>query len=174
MEFVLAAIIGALVTAVVGFLLVAPAEADRHDRQIVERDQGFEEWIVEHHRELMQRFHEIRQEATARGVAGGGAIPAGQAAVRTQLLYRYREELHQARSFVLDLEVQERWPHRLYRKLFRRPMAALKTPAKAERVIDYWQEGTDRNTLAWSLDDIDAELPVRATSRAREAEAGSG
>ena len=50
MNLVLAAIFGALATAVVGPLMVASVEANRHDRQVKQRDEDLEEWIVSRHR----------------------------------------------------------------------------------------------------------------------------
>jgi hypothetical protein len=61
---------------------------------------------------------------------------------------------------------EEWWPHALVRRIGRRPFPQLVTPEKALRLIDYWSDGTARNALTWSLDDILAKLPVRATSRA--------
>lgn len=84
------------------------------------------------------------------------------------MLYEYREELRQARDFVLRIETEEWWPHALVRRIGRRGFPGLAKPREAERLVDYWSEGTDRNALTWSLADILAELPVRATSRALE------
>jgi hypothetical protein len=86
--------------------------------------------------------------------------------VNTIVLYEYREELRQARAFRLRLEAEERWTHGLIRRLRRRPLRDLVTPGRASRLVDFWSEGTERNALTWSLDDILSELPQRATSRA--------
>jgi hypothetical protein len=169
MSLVLAAIFGALATAVLGPLMVASVEAKRHDRQVEQRDEDLEEWIVSRHRRFVQRLAEVTQQATEAGLAqGGGAIASGHAKVRTLLLYELRDELRQARAFVLTIAVEERWTHRLARWLKRQPFPELATPTRAERLIDYWSEGTARNALTWSIDDILRELPQRATSRAIE------
>jgi hypothetical protein len=154
MEAVLGAIFGVLATVVVGLLSAVPADVDRRDREIAERDQELEEWIVWRHRGLKQRFQELAQDAVARGVGRGGTIPAGEGAVRALLLYDYREELRRANSFVLTLAVMERWPHRLYRALRRRPMPELASPAAARPIVDYWLSGTNHNALTWGLADI--------------------
>jgi hypothetical protein len=146
--------------------MVAAVEVRRHDRQIAERDEDFEEWIVVRHRQLMQRWHEIASQAAAQGVASGGAIPGGRKATRTMLLYDYRDELRAAHNFVLRIDVEERWTHRLMRRLLRRPFPGLTTPTRAEHLVDYWNEGTERNALTWSLDDILKEIGPRAPSRA--------
>jgi hypothetical protein len=166
MEVVLGTVIGAIATVVVGRLAVGAVEVDRHDRQIAERDQDLEEWIIGRHRRLKQRWNEITQEANARGVLKGGSVPAGRAVVQQLVLYEYREELRQARNFVLAIEVEERWTHRVARRVKRQPFPALVTPDRAARLVDYWSEGTNRNALTWNLDDILGELPERATSRA--------
>ncbi len=145
---------------------MASAEVDRRDRQIEERDQDLEEWIIVRDRRLKQRWNEIAERAAESGVARGGTIPAGRAVVQTELLYEYREELRTARNFVLRLEVEERWIHRVARRVKRQPFPTLTTPGRAERLIDYWSEGTARNALTWNLENILAELPQRATSKA--------
>lgn len=166
MGLVLTAILGAIATAVVGAVRVAWVEIRRHDLQVAERDKDIEEWIVVRQRELKSRLHEIKQQATAQGVARGGTLPTARIAVQTLLLYDYREELRQARSFVLRVAVEERLIHRVLRYLMRWPFPGLTTPDRAERLVDSWSEGTARNTLTWSLDDILGELPERATSQA--------
>jgi hypothetical protein len=170
MELVLAAVLGGLVTAVatvlIGWIVVASAEVDRRDRQIRERDEDLEEWIIVRHRELKQRWDEIESQAVLNGVERGGTIPAGRAVVQTIALYEYREELRQARNFVLRLEVEERWVHRVARRVKKQPFPGLTTPDRAVRLIDSWSEGTARNALTWRLEDILTELPERATSRA--------
>lgn len=167
MDIVLAAILTALAAAIIGPLMAASVEVRRHDRQIEKRDEDLEEWIIFRHRKLLQRFQEIEEDANARGVTGGSTIPSGRIVAQTLLLYDYREELRQARAFVLDIEAEERWSHRVARALRRRPVRQLATPRQAERLIDYWSEGTSRNALTRSLQDILDELPQRATSRAR-------
>jgi hypothetical protein len=167
MTLLLAAVFGALATGTIGPLLVASAETRRHDRQIAERDEDLEEWIVTRHRQRAQRLNELRQQRQAAGVAQGGAPAQALAAVNTIVLYEYREELRQARAFRLRVEAQERWTHSLIRRVRRRPLRDLVTPRRASRLVDFWSEGTERNALTWSLNDILSELPQRATSRAR-------
>jgi hypothetical protein len=171
MALVLAATLGAVATAVIGSLMFAPSEVRQNNRRVAQRDENLEEWIVVHHRELLQRFSELTQQATEAGVSKGGTLPAGRAAVQTTLLYEYREELQRARDFVLELEAGERWTLRLARWVQRKRFPSLETPRRAERLIDYWSEGTARNALTWSLDDILNDLPVRATSRAVDPDA---
>jgi hypothetical protein len=168
---VVGAVAGAVATAVVGPLTVALAEVRRHDRQIAERDEGLEEWIVVRNRALRQELSRLEQQANAQGVFKGGTIPASRAAAKAILLYEYRDELRDARNFVLNIEVEERWTHRLMRRISGRQFPGLRTPDHAARLVDYWSEGTDRNALTWSLDDILNELPIRATSRARDPDA---
>lgn len=168
MDLVLAAIFGALATAVVGQFVAASTEVSQHDWRVEERDRDLEEWIVFRHRQLKQRWHELEQQANAAGVGEGGTIPAGRAATQAILLYEYREELRKARSFVREIAVSESWAHRLVRWLKRQRFRSLTTPERAGRLIDYWSEGTARNALTWGLEDILNELPARATSRARE------
>ena len=163
----LAAIFGALATATIGPLLVATAEIRRHDRQVAERDEDLEEWIVTRERRRTQRLNELAQQQRAAGVASGGAPSQALGAVNTIVLYEYREELRQARAFRLRVEAEERWTHRLVRRLRGRPLRGLVSPDRAERLVDFWSEGTERNALTWSLDDVLSELPRRATSRAR-------
>lgn len=165
MDVVLAAVFGALAAAVIGPLMIASVEVRRHDRQVVQRDEDFEEWIVIRHRDLKRRWSEIEQRARAAGVWQGGSVPAGRAAAQTELLYEYREELRKAQAFVRSIEVEERWTHRLVRVWHGR-FAELTTPTRAERLVDFWSEGTARNALTWSLDNILGELPARTPSRA--------
>jgi hypothetical protein len=171
MEVVLAAIAGALVgavaTSLLGLLSVASGEVRRHDLQVSERDKDLEEWIVIHHRKIRQRWHEIEEQANEAGVLDRGTVAASRAATQTLLLYDYREELRTAHAFVRRLAIEERWTHRFIRLRRKEPFPGLTTPSRAGRLIDYWEEGTARNALTWSLDDILAELPQRATSRAR-------
>jgi hypothetical protein len=167
MELVLAAFLGAIATASIGPLMIASVEVSRHDREVLQRDDDLEEWIVVRDRQLKRRWKEIDQQAATAGVSDGGSIAAGRVAVQTELLYEYREELRQARSFVLRVAVEERWTHRLVRRLRRRPFRQLTTPDRAARLLDFWSEGTARNALTWSLDNILAELPARTPSRAR-------
>jgi len=151
---ILGAAFGVLATVLVGLLAAVPADVDRRDRQIADRDQELEEWIIEHHRRLKGRFQELAQQAVANGVGRGGTIPAGEAVTRALLLYEYRDELRQARSFVLSLEVAERWPHRLYRSVRCQPFPQLRTPGKSQAIVDYWLDGTAGNALTWGVEDI--------------------
>ena len=167
MSLLLAAVLGALATGTIGPLLVASAETRRHDRQIAERDEDLEEWIVTRHRQRAQRLNQLHQQHQTAGVAQGGAPAQALVAVNTILLYEYREELRHAHAFRLRVEAEERWTHGLIRRLRRRPLRELVTPNRASRLVDLWSEGTERNALTWSLDDILSELPQRATSRAR-------
>jgi hypothetical protein len=169
MDIAIAAILTALAAAIIGPLMLAAVEVRRHDRQIEKRDEDLEEWIVFRHRKLLQRFQEIEEDANARGVAGGSTIPSGRIVAQTLLLYDYREELRQARGFVLDIEAEERWSNRIARAMRRRPVRQLATPHRAERLIDRWSEGTARNAVTWSLQDILDELPRHATGRASAA-----
>jgi hypothetical protein len=124
--------------------------------------------MIVRHREWLNRLKELEQRANAAGVLHGGTLPAGRAITGTLALYDYREELRQARNFVRNVAVEERWSHLVARKLARRPFPELTTPGRADRLVDYWSEGTARNALDWTLDDLLNELPQRATSRARE------
>jgi hypothetical protein len=151
---IFAAAFGVLATVVVSLLSAVPSDVDRRDRQIGQRDQELEEWIVGHHRGLKGRFHELAEQANANGVGRGGTIPAGEVVVKTLLLYDYREELRRANSFVLDLQVAERWPHRLYRTARRQPFPGLLTPGKSQPIVDYWLAGTAGNALTWGVEDI--------------------
>ncbi len=172
MDVVLATLVGAVVgataTAIIGPLVFASDEVNRHDRQISERDEGIEEWIVTHNRLLRQRYNEFDERATSAGVSQGGSLQAGRVAAQTLLLYDYRDELRDANNFVLMIDAEERWTHRLVRRLRRRPFPSLTVPARAEQLVDFWSEGTARNALTWSLDDILRELPQRATSKAAQ------
>lgn len=56
-SLVLAAILGALATQIIGPLMVALTEVRTHDREVAERDEDLEEWIVVRHRKLKQRWH---------------------------------------------------------------------------------------------------------------------
>jgi hypothetical protein len=167
-DIALTALLTAVAAAVIGPLMLASVEVRRRDRQIETRDEDLEEWIIFRHRQLLQRFHEIEEDANARGVSKGSSVPAGRVVVKTLLLYDYREELRQAHGFVRDIEAEERWVHRIARILRRRPLRGLTTPERAERLVDYWSEGTARNALSWGLKDILDELPKRATHGASD------
>ena len=168
MSFLLGALITALVAQVVGPLAVAWVEIRRHDEQICQRDEDLEEWMIVKQRDWLNRLSELEQQANEAGTLHGGTLPAGRAVTSTLVLYDYREELRQARNFVGNVAVEERWSHLVARKLARRPFPGLTTPTRAHRLVDYWSEGTARNALTWTLEDLINELPVRATSRARE------
>jgi hypothetical protein len=157
MEAILGAIFGVLATIVLGVLVRVPADVDRRDRQVADRDQQLEEWVVEHHRKLKQRFHELHEQAVAAGVDRGGTIPAGQVATRTLLLYDYRAELRSAHAFVLAIEAEERSAHRLWRRLRNHPFPELTTPVRSEPILGFWLQGTQGNALTWSIEDIIAE-----------------
>lgn len=157
MEALLGAIIGVLATIVLGVVVRVPADVDRRDRQVADRDQQLEEWVIEHHRKLKQRFHELHEQAVVAGVDRGGAISAGQAVTRTLLLYDYRAELRNARAFVLAIEVEERSAHRLWRRLGRRPFLELTTPVRSEPILEFWLRGTQGNALTWTIEDIISE-----------------
>jgi len=163
-DLLLAAILGAAITAVAGLLRSIPPEVDRHDQLIEECDQALAEWVVDKHRSLMQRFHELDQEAAVGDIASSnGAVREGQIAARTLLLYEYRSELRSARKFRRTVELEERSAHRLYRRLRERPFPLLRTPAEATPVVLYWLDGLATNPLRWSLADIVANVPSGQT-----------
>lgn len=175
LALIAAAFLGALTRSAVELFATVPVEVRRHDRQVAERDRGLEEWIVVRHRQLQQRWNEIAQQAVAKGVERGGAPTQGRKTVSVMALYEWRDERREADDFVLRVEVEEGWPHALYRGLARRPFPSLDTPACAARLIDYWEEGTERNALLWSLDDILRELPeAPRTGRHSERSPGAG
>ncbi|HYH60269.1 MAG TPA: hypothetical protein VD766_00225 [Solirubrobacterales bacterium] len=160
MDLLLAAVFGALVTAVAVLARSIPAEIDRHDQLIEECDQSLAEWVVDQHRSLMQRFHELDQEAASLEVVpSGGTIRAEQNAARTLLLYEYRSELRSARTFCRTVEVEERSAHRFYRRLRGRPFPLLRAPAEATPVVLYWLDGLPTNPLTWTLADAVAAVP---------------
>jgi hypothetical protein len=70
MEILLAALAGALATALIGPLAFAPAEVRRHDQQVANCDADLEEWLVIRHREYEQRLHALRQQMAASGNTG--------------------------------------------------------------------------------------------------------
>lgn len=168
LTLLLGAVFGVLVTTIAALVRSVPAEIDRHDLQIADRDHDLEEWMIYRHRRLTQRFQEILGQANESGVLKGTSVEAGIIATRTLLLYDYREELRQAGSFVRGVAVDERWAHRLVRKLRGKPFPDLTVPNRAARLVDYWQEDKARNALTWTLGDILDELPARATSRAQQ------
>lgn len=153
------ALLGALVPTVLVLLRVVPADVDRHDRQIAARDEDLEEWLLVRDRELRQRLRELGQQVNAAGGRPGSSMwRASQAAARTIALYDYRNELRKAKAFVRDLEVEERWFHRIWRSRRRQPFPALAVPERAAPVIDDWQEGTGGNALSWKLEDLVQEV----------------
>lgn len=173
MSLLSAALVGAFTTWVVGLLTAASVEIRRHDRQVTERDEDLEEWLVIRYRLYQRRMREVGQQIAANSPDAPnqpGTAKRSRRAVHTELLYELREEFRQADAFVLRVRVEERWSHGLVRWVLRQPFQTLRTPDRAARLIDYWQEGTERNALTWKLSDILAELPVRATSRALDPE----
>jgi hypothetical protein len=150
-----------VVTTVVTQMLGAWFDVRRHDRQVAERDDELGEWLVLRERRRQQRLNELSQQYNAAGVQAGGARAQGLRATNTIALYDYREQLRQARNFRLNLEVEERWSHRVLRWARRRPLPKLDTPARAAPLLGEWLAPTDGNVLTWSLDDVVAEVVRR-------------
>lgn len=168
MDWILPALGGALITLVIGPLVIAWAEVRLHDEQVADRDEILEEWIVERNRDLKNNLRKLREKANADGVADGGTITAGQLAICTNLLYDYRAERRRASAFWLAVQVEERWTHRLLRRVRRRPFPDLDVPVRAAPLIELWGEGTRQNALTFSLDDILGEMQIRQPSRAAD------
>ncbi|HUR87042.1 MAG TPA: hypothetical protein VMY78_17055 [Solirubrobacteraceae bacterium] len=62
------------------------------------------------------------------------------AAARGLALHEYRDESRRARLDLARTIAAEAWPHRLYRKVRRRPVPLLATPARAAPVLDAWRK----------------------------------
>jgi hypothetical protein len=137
----LIAVVGGSAGTVLTQLFAASRDVDRDDRLIADRDESLAQWVADQHVELKRQMHTVVQKANAAEVLGGGAVPAGHAVVKAKTLHLFRDQRTEARRFVADLEIEERWAHRLWRRVRDKPMRQLQTPARAEAVIEVWREG---------------------------------
>jgi hypothetical protein len=116
-----------------------PSEVAAHDRRIADIDADLDRYVADEYVRLAFDLREIR-------FPGGEDSPAPQreisracaiAVVRSTQLYRDEENARMRE--LREMVAPEGLAHRAWRRLARRPIAALTTPDRASRVLDKWQ-----------------------------------
>lgn len=110
--------IGAILTGL-AWLLVrlasVPSDLRAHDYAVKVLNEDVELWVADTYRELAQ---ELRRISNTQGlqIESGSHLNARSAA-KTKALHRWRDRLHVAERDLVALQGQERWYHRVWRRL---------------------------------------------------------
>lgn len=117
-----------------------PGDVKQHDQRIRNRDADLATWIVDDDRATQEEIEQRTAEAAMNGVTAGGALVQIPQKVTRHTQQRYRDQLIDAQRVVTDIDLSERWVHRLWRKIVRRPRPELTAPARHGDTLDRWAE----------------------------------
>lgn len=165
-----------LLTAVLGGSLVfaltttaraagIPGDVRTHDAAIRVRDDQLATWIADRNYALECERRRLVLRLGAPPAADmdikawnleANATDQDIADARARALHEYRDEERRAAIDVARIVADEGWPHRWYRKLRRRPVAALTAPARALPVLDSWREPSGVSVSEPPVSPIDA------------------
>ena len=116
-----------------------PRDIRRGDERIRNRDEDLRTWIEDDDKELRQEL--IRISVTeARNTVGPDYSVTQYQQAKDQVLHRYRDQLRDAHRLARNVELSEQLPHRLVRRLFKRPVPSLAAPAEKAAILEQWKE----------------------------------
>ncbi|HET8815713.1 MAG TPA: hypothetical protein VFM51_12275 [Solirubrobacterales bacterium] len=163
MPEVLLIVTPALITFLVGRSYTVPSDVRRNDERIINRDEDLGTWIADNRRLVRRDFLRI-WAAEARRKDGPDYSVSQCQKVKNEVLRRYRDELRDSERVVRDVWLAEQLPHRLWRRIIRRPVPELMAPIERAHTIAEWETSAE--------DALKAAEELRATAEQRRAEAG--
>lgn len=132
------------VTSIIGTLLVerlynVPRDIRRNDELVRNRDEDLRTWIEDDDAALRKQ-HLLIMARESRGSTGPDYSLVEYQQLKDQVAHRYRDQLRDAERTVRDLALSEQLPHRLARRLFRKPLPGLTAPQLQTATLDHWHE----------------------------------
>lgn len=141
--------ISALGAWVLNVVASTPFELRRNDARIRRRDADLVKWLEDDDRQLLIELKRLTNSMASDGQLYSGALLTARRSARDHVLRRWDDQLRAARREVEDVELSERWWHRLWRRIRDRPLPELEAP-DCERT---------RDTLArWQIPETGAAM----------------
>lgn len=123
-----------------------PGEVRSDDRRVAERDVDLERWLLDEHVRLKRELRSIEGQLNARNLFHSGELGWQMGLAKERALQGYRDQESQARRDVAALGDREGWLHRAWRRShWSHPLPSLRTPDKAQSVLDLWRLPTTRH-----------------------------
>lgn len=114
-------------------------QLDDTDRRAAEINEDMRRWVHDRDWAARVRMNEITQQATAMGVAQGGAIRAGAGKVYRHVLHEYRDVLTAKDRALAEMLAAEGRAHSRRRRRAGRPAPRLELPADCLAIVERWR-----------------------------------
>jgi hypothetical protein len=146
-----------------GWLYHLPVVIRRNDERIRNRDEDLRTWIENDDAEL--RDGHLRILLGERVKSAGPDVSLVQyQQLKNEVVHRFRDQLRDAERTVRDVALSEQIPHRLMRRLLRKPLPGLMAATVKASTLDHWYQSPD--------DFYDISETMRQVGEQRRAEAG--
>jgi hypothetical protein len=120
-------------------LIPVPKTVRLHDARVRDRNEDLLTWMQDDD-QLMEREIAVKlEDAAEKGVHLGGAPIQMRDKVTAIFEHRYRDQLRTAERIAHEVELDESWAHRAYRRLWRKPYVAVTAPHEGAAILDRWQ-----------------------------------
>jgi hypothetical protein len=146
-----------------GWLYHLPVVIRRNDERIRNRDEDLRTWIEDDDAELRDGHLRILLGEQVKS-AGPDVSLVQYQQLKNEVVHRYRDQLRDAERTVRDVALSEQIPHRLMRRLLRKPLPGLTAPTVKASTLDHWYQSPD--------DFYDISETMRQVGEQRRAEAG--
>jgi hypothetical protein len=146
-----------------GWLYRLPVVIRRNDERIRNRDEDLRTWIGDDDSELRNGYLRILLAEPVKSAGPDTSLVQYQQ-LKNEVVHRYRDQLRDAERTVRDVALSEQIPHRLMRRLLRRPMPGLTAPIEKAATLNHWYQSPD--------DFYDISETMRQVGEQRRAEAG--
>lgn len=141
MDPLVAALAGGAVGAAVASLARVPAQVRRHNRLVTEYDQELANWVADESVRLDREMKRTSRRFSESGREGERVHARALAQLKEESLRAYRDSELTAKQRRAALRDEEGWQHDLWRWItVRGQLAPLRTPRKAQPILDTWRE----------------------------------
>lgn len=155
------AIVASVLTAVILKAQNVRAEVTTHARLAMYVNDDLGRWVRDRDQVAASRVNEIRQDAAAKGVAGGGALAQARGKVYMHALREYRDEGARKLRAVDELADQERRLHDRWRRHRGQSMRRPRLPEDARTILVRWRQYSDEDVSRVELEPALVELEAR-------------
>jgi hypothetical protein len=126
----------------VGWLYHLPVVIRRNDERIRNRDEDLRTWIQDDDAELRKGHLRILLAEPVKSAGPNTSLVQYQQ-LKNEVVNRYRDQLRDAERTVRDVALSEQMPHRLMRRLLRKPLPGLMAPTVKASTLDHWYQSPD-------------------------------
>jgi hypothetical protein len=146
-----------------GWVYHLPVVIRRNDERITNRDEDLRTWIEDDDAELRNGHLRILLAEQVKSAGPDTSLIQYQQ-LKNEVVHRYRDQLRDAERTVRDVALSEQMPHRLMRRLLRKPLPGLRAPIVKASTLDHWHQSPD--------DFYDTSETFRQVGEQRRAESG--